>query len=257
MRTITVAQAKGGTGKTNLALHLAHHFRDTRRVLVIDLDPQQAALSEPMAAYASDTPAAVLFVERTEVRPVGAITLLPRSGHLAGVEREDMDTMAGNFVASLQANAAHYDVCVIDTPPAQGTAVAAAILAADLVVSPVELQEASLKAVQSVVDTIAGVMGHFGKPMPDLTRKRPFLVSRFNRHSARQRDLFQQLAETVGRIVIDGAVVTRDAYARAHAEARPVWDLRDHRGQISAAIKEASTEMRGVLAQCERMMEAA
>lgn len=257
MRTITVAQAKGGTGKTNLALHLAHHFRDGRRVLVVDLDPQQAALSEPLAAYASATPAAALFVELAEVEPVGPITLLPRSGHLSGVERENLDAMARNFVASLQANASRYDVCVIDTPPAQGTGVAAAILAADLVVSPVELQEASLNAVQSVVDTIAGVMGHFGKPMPDLTRKRPFLVSRFNRHSARQRDLFRQLAETVGRIVIDGAVVTRDAYARAHAEARPVWDLRDQRGQVSAAIKEASTEMRGVLAQCERMMETA
>ena len=66
-----------------------------------------------------------------------------------------------------------------------------------------------------------------------------------------------RFAETVGRIVIDGAVVTRDAYARAHAEARPVWDLRDQRGQVSAAIKEAAAEMRGVVAQCERMMEAA
>ena len=167
MRTITVAQAKGGTGKTNVAYHIAHALAEKRRVLVIDLDPQQAALSEPLAAYASATPAAALFVEPTEVEPVGPITLLPRSGHLSGVEREDLDAMARNFIASLRTNANRYDVCVIDTPPAQGTGMAAAILAADLVVSPVELQEASLNAVQSVVDTIAPISRQAISGSPD------------------------------------------------------------------------------------------
>lgn len=257
MRCVAVVQAKGGTGKTNLAMHLAHHFGRSRRVLVVDLDPQQAALSEPMAAYASGVPAAALFAEATQVRPTGQITLVARSAHLAGVEREGLDEMAETFLASLRASAAHYDAVVIDTPPAQGTAVACAILAADLVVAPIELQEASLNAVQAVVDAIAAVKGHFNRPMPDLTVKRPLLVSRFTRHSARQRALFQTLAEQVGQIVIEGAVVTRDHYARAHAEGKPVWDLRDARGQISASLKEAAAEMRAVVAQCERMMEMA
>lgn len=256
LKSLVVMNAKGGTGKTNVSLHLAHGLAEAHRVLVVDLDPQQAALSEPMAAYASDVPAAALFAETTEVKPVGRITLVPRSEHLAGIERENLDEMARNLLASLRASAAHYDRIVFDTPPHHGNSIAGAILAADLIVSPIELQEASLNAVESAVGTIFGVCDHFGKPRPDLTRKRPLLVSRFNRHSARQRGLFQDLAQQVGRIVIDGAVVARDAYARAHAEARPVWDLRDHRGQVSAAIKEAAAEMRGVLAQCEQMMEA-
>lgn len=257
MKVVTVAQPKGGTGKSNVSLHLAHGLADAYRVLVVDLDPQQAALSEPMAAYASDTPAAALFAEPTEVKPVGRITLLPRSEHLAGVERESLDEMARNLLASLRASAAHYDRVVFDTPPAHGNSVAAAILAADLIVSPIELQEASLNAVENAVGTIFGVCDHFNKPRPDLTVKRPLLVSRFNRHSIRQRALFKDLALQVGQIVIEGVVVTRDAYARAHAEAKPVWDLRDAAGRFSPTLKEAAAEMRGVLAQCERMMEAA
>lgn len=257
MKVVTIAQPKGGTGKTNVAMHTAFAAAETRRVLVVDLDPQQAALSEPMGAFASDIPAAALFAEPTEVKPVGRITLVPRSEHLAGIEREKLEEMAENFLASLRANAAHYDLVVIDTAPHHGSAVAAAILAADLIVSPIELQEASLNAVESAVGTIFGVCDHFGKPRPDLTRKRPLLVSRFSRTSLRQRELFQQLAQVVGKIVIDGAIVTRDAYARAHAEAKPVWDLRDKRGQFSGTIKEAATEMRAVLAECERMMETA
>ncbi len=254
MRTLTIANEKGGVGKTTLAFHAAHYFADKRRTLVIDLDQQQAALSEPMAAFASTVDAISMFAEPCFPPPVGRITLASRTRQLEALEREDPAEMAETFRASLKLCAEHYDVVVLDTPPAFGVRTSAALLVADQVVAPIELNEASLEAVQSVVDVIAAVCSSFGKPMPDLTKQRLLLVSRYDTHSPRQRALFEDLAHSVGKIVIDGSLVARDAYARYRAETRPVWDMRDGSGRYSPSIKAAADEMRKVLGAIDRMM---
>ena len=106
-----------------------------------------------------------------------------------------------------------------------------------------------------MVDTITAVCSHYGKPWPDLTRQRPLLVSRYDTHSPRQRALFEDLLHKVGRIVVEGAIVSRDAYARYRADACPVWNMRDRAVRMSSSIKQAADEMRAVLSEIERMME--
>jgi chromosome partitioning protein len=255
VRVLTIANEKGGVGKTTAAFHAAHKLAETRRVLVVDLDQQQSALSEPMRAHAAPVNAIGLFAEPTMVPPVGTITLAPRTRQLEAIERESLAEMGQTFRESLRRCAEHYDAIVIDTPPAFGVRTNAALLSADLVISPIELNEASLEAVQSVVDSISAVCRAFGKPMPGLARRRPLLVRRYSTHSPRQRALFEELAARVGKIVIDGAVVSRDAYARYRAEARPVWEMRDAHGRMSSSIREAADEIRAVLGAIERMME--
>ncbi len=255
MRVLVSGNEKGGVGKTTFAFHAAHKLAEKHRVLVIDLDQQQSALSEPMRVFAAPVDAIALFAEPTVVPPMGKLTLAARTRQLEAVEREDPAEMAETFLASLRLCAEHYDAVVIDTPPAFGVRTSAALLAADLVVAPIELNEASLEAVQSVVDIIAAVCTRFGKPAPDLTRQRPLLVSRYSTHSPRQRALFEDLSQRVGRIVINGALVSRDAYARYRADACPVWEMRDGGGRMSSSIRQAADEMRQVLDEVERMME--
>lgn len=257
MKVLTVAQEKGGVGKTTIAAHAAWKLAERGRTLVIDLDQQQAALSEVFLPFASSATAIHLFAEPTLIPSVGALTLAARTRQLEAIEREDPAEMVEMFRASLRLCAEHYEFVVLDTPPAFGTRTAAAIAVADLVISPIELNEASLEAVQSVVDTITTVCALYDKAPPDLTRQKPLLVSRYDTHSPRQRALFEDLASKVGRIVVDGAIVSRDAYAKYRSERCPVWDMRDASGRISSSIKTASEEVRRVLTEVERMLEAA
>ena len=54
---IAVFNAKGGTGKTTLAIHLARFYSDAGRTLLIDLDPQGSSLA--WASLSDITPFAV------------------------------------------------------------------------------------------------------------------------------------------------------------------------------------------------------
>ena len=66
---------------------------------------------------------------------------------------------------------------------------------------------------------------------PNPSRKRRCLRARarmiasaysYDTHSPRQRALFEDLSHKVGRIVVEGAIVSCDAYARYRADACPV-----------------------------------
>ena len=105
---IAFSSLKGGTGKTSLSVHLAHAIALAgKRVILIDADPQ---------ASASDWAAA-----RTDAPPFPVV----------GMARDTLHR-------DLSALTADYDHAIIDTPPRVSALARSAILAADLVLIPVQ-----------------------------------------------------------------------------------------------------------------------
>lgn len=111
-RIITIAQQKGGAGKTTLAAHLALAWAGSCRVAVIDIDPQASL--------------ATWFRLRRE-----------RLGALApGIE---VAALGGwRVAAEVERQARSHDVVVIDTAPHAETEARIAIRAASLVLVPVQ-----------------------------------------------------------------------------------------------------------------------
>jgi chromosome partitioning protein len=111
-KIITIAQQKGGAGKTTLAAHLALAWAGTRRVAVIDIDPQASL--------------ATWFKLRNE-----------RLGGLApGLE---VAALGGWRVAGeVERQARSHDVVVIDSAPHAETEARIAVRAASLVLVPVQ-----------------------------------------------------------------------------------------------------------------------
>jgi chromosome partitioning protein len=112
-KVLTIAQQKGGAGKTTLAAHLAVAFvRLGRRVAMLDIDPQAS-----LAAWYK------LRNEHTKPQ-VDALMLSEIAGWRLGTE-----------IARLKA---HNDVIIIDSPPHAETEAKIAVRAANLVLIPVQ-----------------------------------------------------------------------------------------------------------------------
>lgn len=120
----TLASLKGGTGKTVLSLHLAHAIAlAKRRVILIDADPQGSA-SNWSAARETASPFVVVGMARDTLH-------------------RDLPELLKNF-----------EHCVIDTPPRVSALARSAILAADLVICPVQPSSFDVWAVGETVNLI-------------------------------------------------------------------------------------------------------
>lgn len=123
---ITLAQRKGGAGKTTLAAHLAAGWAAAgRRVAVVDVDPQRS-LSQ--------------WVEIRRAARGGdpGFTAITVSGWKLGIE---LDRLRRD-----------HDLILIDSPPHAEMDSRAAIRAADLVVIPVQPSPMDLWATQATLE---------------------------------------------------------------------------------------------------------
>ena len=128
-KVLTLAQQKGGAGKTTLAAHLAVAFAGVGwRVGLLDIDPQKS-LSHWFAARQQN-------IEAPE-----AISLVQAAGWRTQSEVERLKTQC--------------DLLIIDSPPHIETEARLAIRAADLLVVPVQPSPMDLWATQPTLTMAA------------------------------------------------------------------------------------------------------
>jgi chromosome partitioning protein len=244
MKTLVVMNEKGGVGKTNLVAHAGWFFAERFRTLVVDLD-QQANLTMTLGAYLSKVESVELFSEPTRIPMESALTVTRSTRDLLGVEGADRACIEV-FRDSIASMATDYDICIIDTPPALTNRTFGALLASDAVLAPIGINDYSLAGITELLRAIKGVSAHYKRPEPKFLGLLPSL---FDRKSRRERELFEQLAGHVGKLLFPGMVAKRDVYARAASEREPVWAFK------GAAAREAGVEIRGIFETVEKGME--
>ena len=171
-RVITIANQKGGVGKTttavNLAAALAMHGS---RVLVVDLDPQANASTALDVDHRSGVPSVydVLVEDRplaSVVRPVGGFAQLhcaPAAIDLAGAEIELVPQVAreSRLARALAGyDASDLDYIFIDCPPSLGLLTVNALVAAPEVLIPIQCEYYALEGLEQLLRTIELVRSH-------------------------------------------------------------------------------------------------
>ena len=168
-RIITIANQKGGVGKTTTAVNLAASLAAAeRRTLLIDLDPQGNAGSA--LGIARDEVEASVYealldgvpladvVRQTELK---FLDLAPASRHLVGAELELAD-VAGRerrLADAVAAIAAEYEYVLVDCPPSLGLLTLNGLVAAQGVIIPLQCEYFALEGMADVLRTIDLVKG--------------------------------------------------------------------------------------------------
>ena len=247
MKTLTVANQKGGVGKTAIAVHLAFYFAEAKkRVLFIDLDPQGNA-SKTLEAHHCGVTASTLFSGKDVAVPspnADGFAVIAADDGLHNLERADPNVVVKSFLAFLGAAGSSFDVAIIDTSPTLSIRQSTALVAADYALAPVEMESYSITGIAKLLQQIKGVTAKYNPKLQFLG----MLPNRLNAHSPNQKSSFTKLMKDYSHFVLPAKVSLRTSIGEALGEGLPVWRMK------KSSAKEAGIEMREAMSLVAQRM---
>jgi chromosome partitioning protein len=169
-KVISIANQKGGVGKTTSAINLAASLAALEHsTLVIDIDPQANSTSglgiDPKSTSNSVYDILVGGIQTKEAllsSDLPFLDIIPSHINLVGAEiemidRQDREKILTKAIEELRTK---YDFVIIDCPPSLGLLTINALTASDSVIIPVQCEYFALEGLGQLLNTIKIVRQH-------------------------------------------------------------------------------------------------
>ncbi len=229
-KIISIANQKGGVGKTTTAINLSAGLAaEGKHVLLIDADPQANASSglgvdirnlnhtiyECLVSDLDPNPA----IRTTEVKN---LDIIPSHIDLVGAEIEMLQLENRELVLkrTLSRIKKKYDYIIIDCSPSLGLITVNCLTASDSVIIPVQAEFFALEGIAKLLNTIKIIKSQLN---PNL-KIEGFLVTMYSAQLRLSQQVYQEVKRHFGELVFDTVIARNVRLSEAPSHGLSVID---------------------------------
>jgi chromosome partitioning protein len=166
MITVSIANQKGGEGKTTTSLNLAIGLaRRGKRTLLVDMDPQANSTGIFVNPETTSKSLYHIFNNKAKMKDViipattPSLSLAPSSVNLAELETISNNAVDAPYILrdALQSVSEDFDFCIIDCPPSLSIFTINSLVASNYVIIPLQAEKFSVDGIVGLQQTISSI----------------------------------------------------------------------------------------------------